>query len=225
MRTDGALRSSGSSGVGAGGAPPLHVVTDDEVLARPGFRLRAQRVLEAGAGDVALHVRGPTTAGAALFRMARELRPAAAASGALLMANDRVDLALVLDLAGVHLGERSLPPAVAREQLGAGILVGRSVHDPGPEATASAVGADYLFVGTIFRSGSHPERTGAGPERIAALARRTGLPLFGIGGVTPERVSSVLEAGARGVAVVSGVWDADDPAAAVGRYLDALARR
>ncbi len=206
------------------GVPPLHVVTDDDVLARPDVRLRAQAVLEAGGSELALHVRGPRTSGADLYRLTRALRPAAAASGGLLIANDRVDVALVLELPGVHLGERSLPVRAAREVLGSGTLVGRSVHGEGAEAAAAGRGADYLFVGTIYPSASHPERAAAGPERIAALSAHADAPLVGIGGITPERVREVRAAGGRGVAVLSGIWDADDPARAVRGYLQALDR-
>lgn len=206
-----------------GRAPPsLHVVTDDAVLRRPDFGPSAQRVLARGGEDLALHLRGPETTGAALFRLARELAPAARGSGAVLVVNDRVDVARILELPGVHLGERSIPVDAARRIVGPGVLVGRSVHDPEAAASPEAVGADYLFVGTIFPSASHPGRPGAGPERIRSVADVTDLPVYGIGGIDPDRVAPVLDAGARGVAVLSGVWDADDPPDAVRAYRRAL---
>nr|NIP56877.1 thiamine phosphate synthase [Gemmatimonadota bacterium]NIR77255.1 thiamine phosphate synthase [Gemmatimonadota bacterium]NIT85774.1 thiamine phosphate synthase [Gemmatimonadota bacterium]NIU29599.1 thiamine phosphate synthase [Gemmatimonadota bacterium]NIU34648.1 thiamine phosphate synthase [Gemmatimonadota bacterium] len=136
-----------------------------------------------------------------------------------------VDLALVLGLEGVQLGARSLPPSVVRELLGPEALVGVSVHGPDEAVRAENGGADYLVVGTIFPSPSHPGRSGAGPERVAAVSGGTRVPALAIGGITPERVRAVLESGAHGVAVLSGIWDAEDPGAALDRYLGALRDR
>lgn len=199
--------------------PPLHVVTDDRILERPDFDRTAHEVLRAGGGALALHVRGPGLPGRPVYERARSLRPAARAAGATLLVNDRVDVALVLGLDGVHLGERSLPAAAARRVLDRPGLLGRSVHEP---AGADAGGADFLVVGTIFRSESHPGRDPAGPERIRAWSAAGSAPTVAIGGITPERVPTVLAAGARGVAVLSGVWDAEDPVRAVRTYLRAL---
>lgn len=200
------------------------MVTDDRILSRPGFSHTAHDLLVRGGSAVALHLRGPETDAAELFARGRELREAARESGALLAANDRVDLALVLGLDAVQLGARSLPPAVVRDLVDPACLVGVSVHGAGAARRAEEGGADYLVVGTIFSTGSHPGRPGAGPARVAAVAARVTLPLLAIGGVTPERVAPVLEAGAYGAAVLSGVWDACDPAEALDRYLEALPR-
>ena len=86
---------------------------------------------------------------------------------------------------------------------------------------AAAAGADYLFVGTIWRSGSHPGRPGAGPERIRRVAARIRAPVVAIGGVTPDRVAAAVEAGAGGVAAIRGIWGARDPVDAAGAYLEA----
>ena len=198
--------------------PRLHAVTDDDVLARPDFTIRARAVLAAGGGRVALHLRGRGASGARLFELAAQLRPTALAAGALLFANDRVDLALAAELDGVHLGRASLPPGVARGMLPPGSWVGVSVHD-GAGARAAAPDADYLVVGTVFATLSHPGRMGAGPELLSRVQAATSIPLLAIGGITPERVAEVVAAGAGGVAVVSGIWGAADPGAAVLGYL------
>lgn len=202
--------------------PALHVITDDEILGREGFLFRAREVLEAGGKGLALHLRGPECQGRFLFDLARKLASPARASGAKLLVNDRVDVAMALALAleGVHLGQRSLPVPVARSLLGPGKLVGASVH--GPEETRMVgEGADYLLVGTLFATPSHPQAIPGGLERLRSIRNLTPLPLVGIGGITPHRVSGVLSAGASGVAVRGGVWDDPDPAAAVGVFLDA----
>jgi thiamine-phosphate pyrophosphorylase len=201
--------------------PRLHAVTDDTLLARADFTALARRVLEAGGGRVALHLRGRATAGARLYALAMELREEARRVGGLLVVNDRIDVALVAELDGVHLGRASLPAALVRRLLPGGRWVGASVHGA-DVARAVSRDADYLVLGTVFATASHPDRRGAGTELVARVRAATSLPLLAIGGVTPIGVSEVLEAGADGVAALSGIWRARDPGAAVLEYLGRL---
>ncbi len=201
--------------------PRLHAVTDDRLLARADFGELARRVLAAGGGWLALHLRGRATSGARLYELATGLRTHATAAGALVLANDRVDVACAAELDGVHLGWASLPPDLARKLLPAERWVGLSVHDI-ERAQAAAEHVDYLVVGTVFATSSHPDRPGAGPEVVARVHAAASLPLLAVGGVTPERVPEVLAAGACGVAVLSGIWGASDPATAVEAYLRQL---
>lgn len=212
--------------------PRLHVVTDDDVLARPDFVECARRVLAAGP-DVALHLRGPGTGARRVWEIARALRPGPRPGPrggrwegrpqAAVLVNDRVDVACLVEAHGVHLGERSLPASVARTLLPAGSLLGVSVHGPRAAASAAEEGADYLMVGTIFPTPSHPGRAGAGPDLIHDIAEAGSPPLLAVGGVTPGRVAPCLRAGAHGVAVLRGVWDASDTERAVAGYVEALA--
>ncbi|HET9947522.1 MAG TPA: thiamine phosphate synthase [Longimicrobiales bacterium] len=203
--------------------PRLHAVTDDAVLAAEGWPGRAARVLEAGGPALALHVRGPRTGGAALHRLACALLPHARRSGAWLVVNDRVDVALAAGADGVQLGARSLPPAAARAVLGPGFGVGVSCHSLAEALAARDEGADWVFLGTVFETPTHPGRTGAGLEAVAEAASRLGgLPLLAIGGIDERRAAAARAAGAHGVAVVRGVWAAPDPEAAVRWYLEAL---
>jgi thiamine-phosphate diphosphorylase len=193
------------------------VVTDDGVLARGDFEARAREVLAVGGGEVALHLRDPRTSGRRLYELAVALTPAAREAGALLLVNDRVDVALAAGTDGVHLGGRSLLPADARRLLGAGRWIGASVHDRA-EAEEVAGGVDFLVVGTLYPSASHPGREGAGPGLLAGMADLR-VPLVAIGGITPERVGEVRAAVAHGVAVLRGVWDSDRPEESVREYL------
>lgn len=86
---------------------------------------------------------------------------------------------------------------------------------------AQADGADFVLAGTLYPSASHPGRPGAGPGLIEAMVE-VAIPIVGIGGVTPERVGEVRGAGAAGVAVITGIWDAPSPVAALERYLSEL---
>jgi thiamine-phosphate diphosphorylase len=203
--------------------PRLHLVTDDAILVRPRFLSQARRVMDLGGGRVVLHIRGPRVTGRFLFRLAESLREAARSSGTLLLVNDRVDIALTLDLPGAHLGQRSLPASVARKLLGRDRILGLSVHGIGEAEEGGAGEVDFLMVGTLFPTPSHEGETPGGIGRLLEVSGGTSLPLIGIGGVTPPRVGSVLGAGAHGIGVRGGVWDAQDPAGATGVYLKELA--
>jgi len=204
--------------------PPLHVVTDDEILGRAGFVETARVLLRAGGRGLALHVRGHGTAGGRLLLVARALADTARSAGAWLVVNDRVDVALADGADGVHLGERSLPVETARRLLGGAGRVGASVHAVGAATDAARQGAEWIFAGTIYATPSHPGLEGRGPGFVAEVAAAAGgVPVLAIGGVTPGRVSEVAAAGAAGVAVIRGVWDAAHPLDAAREYLQELA--
>ncbi len=202
--------------------PTLHVITDDEILNRDGFLLQAIGVLEAGGEGLVLHLRGPRSSGKALFALAGALKGPAETHGCRLLANDRVDLALVLGLSGAHLGQRSLPPEVARKILGPHRLLGLSVHGPAEAVQGLTGSVDFLLAGTIYPSASHPEGVPGGVARIREIRGMSMVPLVAIGGITRDRVGEVLAAGAHGVAVRGGIWDAGDPTAATRVYLEEL---
>lgn len=203
--------------------PRLHLVTDSDTLERPDFTARAISAMGAGGARLAVHIRGPRSTGRSLYETAVALGPAARSTGALLVANDRLDVALAANLGGAHLGERSLPVPEARTLLGPDRVVGASAHDPGALFALVAGGANYAFVGTLYETASHPGRPGLGTTALARMLDEVpDFPVIAIGGIVPGRVGEVLEAGAFGVAVLRGVWSAKDPAAAVLDYLAAL---
>ena len=197
--------------------PRLHVVTDDRVLSDPEFTAGARAVVEVK-GEGVLHLRAPHASGRYLNDLARRLAPDVALADWALIVNDRVDVALARGLPGVHLPGYSLRPEDARGLLGTGRLLGVSVHDREEAHRAHRSGADYLVLGSIFDTLSHPRRPSLGLEALARLAEAMPIPVVAIGGITPERVLDCLEAGAHGVAVLSGIWRTPDPAAAAGGY-------
>lgn len=200
--------------------PRLHVITDDAILARGDFPDVARRLVEVHGAASALHLRGRGTAARTLFTLAETLVPVAADGGGMVLVNDRIDIALATGAHGVHLGERSIPPADARSLL-PDALLGRSVHSADGTA-AVARWTDFLFLGTIYPSPSHADATALGPEQIARAAGQVAVPVLGIGGITPERAAAVVAAGGYGVAVMRGFWHASDPIAAAARYIEAM---
>ena len=156
------------------------------------------------------------------YDLGLEVREVTAEAGVDLIVNDRVDVAEAIDADGVHVGQSDLPVPVARELLGPEAVVGCSASTVAEAEAAEADGADYLGVGSIYGTTSKdvPEpEDDVGPERVAEIAEAVSIPIVGIGGVTAENTGPVIEAGAVGVAVISEITAADDPAAAT----DALA--
>jgi len=210
--------------------PRLHIVTNDEVLARPGFVGSAIGLLEGGAGRVALHVRGHATTASTLFATTLAVL-AASPAFALVIVNDRVDIALAAGAHGVQLGVRSPPVARVRAWLdgrdpkggGAHRLIGFSAHDVEAAIRATDEGADYVIAGSIWASGTHAGAAPAGPALIEAISRRVRQAVIAIGGVRPDRVAEALRAGAHGVAVVGHVWNGDGPAFAANACRELLA--
>lgn len=138
----------------------------------------------------------------------------------MLVVNDRVDVALAAGAGGVHLGGSGLPVEVAR-RLAPGMVIGASVHSLEEALAAERSGADYLIFGHIFPTGSKPGLAPRGLEALAEVCGRVRVPVLAIGGVTAANAALVRRAGAAGVAVMSAVMAAPDPAAAVGELVNA----
>lgn len=202
--------------------PRLHVTTNDEVLADRAFLNRALAVVEAGADAIALHVRGRGVSAARVYEVSVGLRPACTRLGALLLVNDRVDVALACNADGVQLGVRSMPIADARKLMGAQRLIGYSAHAADEGVSAAGTGADFVVLGSVWETTSHPGTEPAGVDTLRATVEHAGAPVIAIGGVTPGRVADAAGAGAHGVAVLSGVWSAPEVGKAVETYLVAL---
>lgn len=198
-----------------GSLPRLHAITDERIARRSDL----DDILEL-LGDVeyAAHARGKTLSGREHYELAVRL---SAGPSARLFVNDRLDVAIAADAAGVQLGSAGLRPADAR-RLTPDWWIGRSVHSLEEARAARDSGADYLLVGPVYSTTTHPAATPLGIGPIADIAR-LGLPVIAIGGVTPERARDVARAGAYGVAAIRAIWDAADPAQAARGLLEAVA--
>jgi thiamine-phosphate diphosphorylase len=197
--------------------PRLHAITDEHIARRPDL-LTIAAALVAGGGDrLALHARGHALSGLEHHDLAARL---SAFPPARLFVNERLDVALATGAAGVQLPAQGLAPADAR-RLGPEWWIGRSVHTLAAARSALAEGADYLVLGPVFSTVSHPGAEPLGLDAVRATAR-LGLPVIAIGGVTPDRVPPLVAAGAYGVAAIRALWDADDPARAARSLLEAI---
>ena len=145
-----------------------------------------ERVAQAVAGGVDLvQLRDKTLASGQLLDLAAAMIKAIGGQAKLIV-NGRADVALAAGAHGVQLGEEGLPVAAARMSLGDNSLIGRSVHSLSAAMQAESEGADFLVVGTMYVSRSHPGEEPAGPELMREISGKSRLPLIGIGGVTPE---------------------------------------
>ena len=133
--------------------------------------------------------------------------------------NARLEVADTLRLS-FHAGLHGPDVRTARARLGPTVLIGVSTHDFDEIETARTRGADYVLFSPIFPTSSKPGHPGVGVEQLALACRMAGtLPVYALGGIAPERVKSCLDAGAHGIAVLSGILDAPDPAEAVRQYI------
>jgi thiamine-phosphate diphosphorylase len=178
----------------------------------------ARAMLAGGARILQLRLKNVATG--ALLTTARRLRDLTAAAGALLIVNDRIDVALAADADGVHLGQEDLPVMEARRLLGANRWVGFSTHSEAQLAAARDRGADYLSLGPIFAttSKSHADPV-IGCDRVRAVRPLITEPLVAIGGITAATAADVLATGADAVSVIAAIVRAPDVARATAELL------
>lgn len=221
--------------------PVLHAVTNDEIVGRPDFLARARLVMRAMRSRGAVHLRAPKMMeerGAALVELALALAEQQERTGAWLVINDRVDVAVIVCARGVQLTGRSLDVADAAQILlracerndpttSLPAAIGASVHSLQEAIAARLAGATWGVVRDVLsdaaapRNTTTPRQTDSGPELLRQLVRFSGIPIIAIGGVSPSHVTELRRMGAYGVAAIRGVWDAEHSERAVIDYLSA----
>ncbi len=197
----------------------LTVITD-EALARPRALSDVVReALAAGAPTIQLRLKGASTR--ELLEATHTLMPIVRSAGALLIVNDRLDVALAAGADGVHLGPDDPPVLDARAVAGTRaaadpFIVGYSVDTVDEAARAEAEGADYLGVGAVYET-AHKSDAGEviGLEGLRRVVEAVSIPVVAIGGITPERARAVAETGACGCAAIGAVMGSPEPGDAV----------
>jgi thiamine-phosphate pyrophosphorylase len=182
----------------AGGHEPVALA---RILLGAGARLLQLRLKDAGSREF-------LDAARAIAALCREC-------GAILIVNDRVDIALLSGASGVHLGQEDLPLAAARALLGADRIIGVSTHTVDQAQAAEAGGADYIGFGAIYSGGLKNVKNAQGLERLREVRRAVRIPIVAIGGITEATLPAVLEAGADAAAIITDVVRALDSAAKV----------
>lgn len=187
----------------------VYVVTSPTVVPVPWDHRDVAAAALAG-GATALQLRAPELTDEELLPLAVDLAALCRRSGVLFIVNDRVDVAVAARADGVHLGQRD-DPTTARDRLQAGQVLGVSVTCSADIPAAVAAGADYLGV-TVWPTASKADAVPAGLETVRAVVAASPVPVVGIGGITADNAAEVVHAGAVGVAVISAVAHAPDPA-------------
>ncbi|MDR7521966.1 MAG: thiamine phosphate synthase [Armatimonadota bacterium] len=198
--------------------PAVYVITDREIgKGRPLEDLVAAAVR---GGATMIQLREKTQPARRLLEAGRRLLAITRPAGVPLVVNDRVDLALVLEADGVHLGQDDLPVPDARRLLGPEKIVGASAATVEEARRAEAEGADYVGVGSVFPTTSKPDAGDAiGPQALTPIRAAVRIPVVAIGGITHANAAEAIRAGADGVAVISAVVGADDVEEAARRLL------
>lgn len=202
----------------------LVVITDRRLAAPRSVESVVCEVLEAGGRTI--QVRDKHAGTHELMASARRVMELTRPAGALLIVNDRVDVALSVGAQGVHLGPGDLPLRTVRGAVPGDFVIGYSTDDPEEAARAEGAGADYIGCGSVFPTTSKPLGDEAiGLERLDAVARAVSIPVLGIGGITPARAQAIARTAAAGVAVIGAVMGAADPRLAVETLLAPFERR
>ena len=174
-------------------------------------------------GAPAIQVRAKNADATELFDLAGHIATLARGSGALLLVNDRLDVALAVGADGVHLGPEDLPVSAARDGAPEGFLIGYSTDDPGAARRAVEDGADYIGCGAVFATENKADAgRPIGPEGLSRVVEAVDIPVIGIGGITPENATHVAATGAAGCAVIGAIMTAHDPETAVRDLLAAF---
>ncbi len=198
----------------------VYLVTEESLSGGRSSVDVARAALEAGVRVVQLREKEGSARRA--LEIGRALRALTLEHGALLVVNDRVDLAIAVGADGVHVGQDDLPVDVARTLLGPDPLIGLSITEAGQLAHADAADADCLGVGAIYPTGSKADATDTGLALLGAARGATSAPIVAIGGITVTSAGEAILAGADVVAVISAITMADDPGAAARGLLDAV---
>ena len=199
----------------------LYLVTDRHTTAGRGLPWVLEQALEGGVR--AVQVREKDLEGRALLELARDVKRLCDRYGAELFINDRVDVALAADAAGVHLAANSMPVKVARELIGPDRKIGVSTHSPAEVRSASDAGADFVLFGPVYATTSKlPFGDPQGPAALKTATNSAALPVFAIGGIKQHHLPEIKAHGTARIALISAISEAPDPRAAARDMLAAL---
>ncbi|UTR09897.1 thiazole tautomerase TenI [Evansella sp. LMS18] len=200
------------------GAQGLHVISTGRQSAEE---------LSAICGEIhpyltAVHIREKQRTAIEIYQLISLLVQQGVPKGKIIV-NDRVDAAAAAKVKGVQLAYHSLGPSIVKKVF-PDLLAGRSVHSLEEAVDAEKEGSDYLLFGHVFSTKSKVGVQPRGTERLKEITEKTRLPVIAIGGITPENTKQVIETGAAGIAVMSGILEAADPVGAARRYREQLER-
>lgn len=196
----------------------LHVITD-EVLQSRFSHAEVARLAIAGGADAVQYREKRLLLARELVAAAQGVSDACRVAGVTSIVDDRADVAMAVAASGVHVGSNDISAAVARRLLGDAFLIGGTANSLAEAKQVWATPIDYIGVGPVFGTSSKANPAPVmGLDTLARICSESPVPVIAIGNITPERVRAVLEAGAYGVAVLSGITCAPDPTVAAAEY-------
>lgn len=200
----------------------VYLVTDRGLFDSKEALYRAiQEALRAGIRRVQLREKGLTDR--ELLSMAYRMKELTTKYNAELFINDRADVALIVNAEGVHLGQSSMPADVVRGIVKGQMHIGVSTHSLDEALTASRQGADFITFGPVFYT---PSKAGYGEplglQKLKEVSQVIEIPVYAIGGIKRDNLVDVLKAGAKGVALITGILAASDVYSETVRYLELL---
>ena len=199
----------------------LYLVTDRTQTRGRDLLWVLERAL--GGGVRAVQLREKDLNGKDLFQLAEKARELCDRYQAQLFVNDRIDVALAVDAAGVQLGKASIPIEISRLLLGPRKLIGYSAHSLEESRFAQRSGADFLLFGPVyFTSSKAPYGTPQGLEALKKIVEKVALPVYAIGGIKADSIVDVRRTRARGVALISAIIGANDPKGAAASMVELL---
>jgi len=199
----------------------LYLVTDRNQTGGRDLFWVLEQALDGGVK--AIQLREKDLSGRDLFSLAEKVCKLCQAYNAALFINDRIDVALAVDAAGVQLSQTSLPVITTRALLGPQKIIGASTHSLQEARKAEQNGADFVLFGPVYFTAS--KAAYGAPQGLAALKTivdNISLPVYAIGGIKPENIESTKKLGVRGVALISAIVSAESPKEAAAKMLRQL---
>ena len=187
----------------------LYLVTDRDCLGGKELVATVEQALRGGATVVQVREKNLSTL--EFFQVTSRIKSITDKYGLPLIVNDRADIALAVDAAGLHIGQEDLPLAVARRLLGPDKIIGVSASTLEEALLAQEQGADYLGVGAVFPTNTKDDADSVSLAALKSIKEQVRIPVVAIGGINRSNVQSVMETGIAGVAVVSAVIAAQNP--------------
>lgn len=194
----------------------LYVIIDKGVLKGRSLIRTAARITQAGAQVIQL--RDKCSDKGTILKDALQLKKSLLKSDSIFIINDHIDIAMLADSDGVHLGQEDLPVEAARKLLGKDKIIGLSCHNIRQAIEAQDKGVDYIGIGPIFPTTTKPNTLAVGPDLIRMCQDKIRIPFFAIGGITEKNIGGVLSYGGKRVAVCKAICKARNITAATRKF-------
>lgn len=186
----------------------LYLVTDRDLIKNRSMEEAIEEAIQGGASIVQLREKDCSSLD--FYNVAIEVKKVTDKYNVPLIINDRIDIALAVDAAGVHLGQGDLPCKKAREIMPKGKIIGVSAHNLEETLKAQKDGADYLGCGAVFSTSTKKDVTNLEISELAKIKKNVNLPMVAIGGINENNIEKLYGTGIDGVAVVSAIIGKED---------------